>query len=596
MQKLFHRFLLLLSFLFLVNPVRAALPEGANLLEPEIGVLRAYSPMDTSTLTSTVDVTDQPFKKALRINSYGRSPNKGESGLIGKITKPLKKGDVLWLSFMARKIESKRETGDVFFEARVDQLANGKYKWPSHLDRGISVGPEWTAVQIPFVMEKDAAVDEARFLLRLDTYEQIFEISPITLINYGDEVKVSDLPRSQVRYAGWEPDAAWRQAAADRIEKIRKGDITVKVLDKNNEPVSGADVRIQMTRNAYNWGTAVDAEDFDLSPKGDKYREVLKKNFNQVVHENDLKMWRWAKQTPEQRGAKAKKMNVWLRENGFSVRGHVMVWPGWTHAGALKPLKDDPDAMRKAVLDHISEQTTVMKGEFQEWDVINEVLAHHDVVDIVGKQEMIAWFKAARTGAPEVKLFYNEYTMFHGKGEKSDSQKFYDLVKYLKDNGAPIDVIGEQAHIGGTPPAIESVLERLDYFSKLGLPIQISEFDINSSDDDFKANYTRDFMTAIYSHPNTVGFVQWGFWEGRHWFPIAALWNRDWTIRKQGQVYSDLVTKTWWTDVNAKTDKTGTSKVRGFTGEYEISVTRDGKVTTKKVSVDNNGSSVEIRL
>ena len=274
-----------------------------------------------------------------------------------------------------------------------------------------------------------------------------------------------------------------------------------------------------------------------------------------------------------------------------------MVWPSWQNSpDYLKKIENDTAALSDAILKHISEQTTVMRCQFSEWDVVNEPIANNDFLRILGRKAMVRWFKAAHAGDPKTKLFLNDFTMFQGKGDGSQSQAFYDNIKFLKDNGAPINAIGEQGHIGGTPPAISHVLERLDYFAKLGLPIQISEFDINNNDDDLKARYMRDFMTAIYSHPATIGFVQWGFWEGHHWFPVAALWNRDWTLRPNGKVYTELVTKTWWTNFDGKTDANGVSKTRGFTGDYEIVVKLKDKTVVRNFTLDNTGGNLVIKL
>lgn len=87
---------------------------------------------------------------------------------------------------------------------------------------------------------------------------------------------------------------------------------------------------------------------------------------------------------------------------------------------------------------------------------------------------MVDWFKRARAGEPTAKLFLNDYTMFFADGPASPSQPFYDNIKFLKEEGAPIDAIGEQGHIGGNQPAIPIVIERLNRFTGLGLPIQIS--------------------------------------------------------------------------------------------------------------------------
>jgi hypothetical protein len=34
---------------------------------------------------------------------------------------------------------------------------------------------------------------------------------------------------------------------------------------------------------------------------------------------------------------------------------------------------------------------------------------------------------------------------------------------------------------------------------------------------------------------------------------MAALWNNDWKIHKHGKVFTDLVSKTWWTNFDGKT-------------------------------------------
>lgn len=218
-------------------------------------------------------------------------------------------------------------------------------------------------------------------------------------------------------------------------------------------------------------------------------------------------------------------------------------------------------------------------------------LCHHDVIDILGKHEMVEWFKLARKGEPHARLFLNDYTMFHSE-EASNS--FFETARYLVNEGAPINGIGEQAHIGGTPPGIPLILKRLDKFATLGLPLIITEFDINSNDDDFKARYLGDFVTAVFSHPSTTGLLQWGFWEGQHWFPVAALWNKDWSIRPHGKVFTDLVTKKWHTNYTGTTSKTGECKVRGFCGKYRITVTYQGNTVTKDVQLDTNGTAITI--
>lgn len=596
---LLKHFLIVVILFFAAKSASCQVPSGKPLLVDGISSMELFGAPKGSSMMKVVPVEGQSFSQAIRINTFDKPAGTGSCGLSAILTSPLQKGDVLWISFKARSLESSRETGESNIELRVDQLVNGKYVWPPYLERGVSFGKEWTETSLPFVIQKDVKVEDVKLVLQFDTYPQRFEIGPVTLLNCGSNTKLADLPRSVVRYEGGEPNAPWRKAAAERIEKYRKGDLLVKVLDAKGKPVSNAEVSVRMKRNAFNWGTATSSQRLldEKNPESKIYRDTLLKYFNQVVFENELKWPVWTGTPAAQKGVNTRKAIQWLRNNNMSVRGHVMVWPSWEHSPKyLNSLKDDIPALRKEIMNHIQEQTVIMHGLLDEWDVINEPFAHNDFLKLLGRGEMVEWFKAAHQNVPGVKLFLNDYTMFHGEGADSPSEKFFDNVKFLKENGAPIDAIGEQAHIGGTPPSIPKVLERLDRFAQLGLPIQISEFDINSNDDDFKARYLRDFLTALYSNPATVGFVQWGFWEGQHWFPVAAMWNKDWSVRKHGKVYTDLVTKTWWTNADGKTNKDGTYKVRGFCGDYEVAVKINGKTVQENVSLTNQSNSVTIRL
>ena len=550
------------------------------------------SPQQVPTSTiSQVDVGDQPFKKAYRISTLEQT---GADRLTLRYTieSDVQKGDVMLLSFYSRSLRSQKETGESFLGISLDQVINGKYTWPPLVERGMSFGPAWTLTQIPFRASKEVARGDLSLVIKCGSFPQQFELGQLTLVNYRQSKQVADLPRSVVHYDGDAPDAAWRKAANERIDKYRKGNLTVKVLDVAGKPISKASVTIRMTKSSFGWGTATNSRMLldSLSPDAKTYRDTLLRYFNKVVFENEMKSKNWATTNHDQ----TQKAVAWLRAHNIPARGHVMVWPSWQHSPHLVRYQHDKAALAATILGQITDETTVMKDQFVEWDVINEPFAHHAIIDSLGgKPVMVQWFNAARKNTPGVKLFLNEYTMFHGEGPGSEN--FYTNVKYLIDNKAPIDGIGEQAHIGGTPPGMELVLKRLDHFAEFGLPVQISEFDITSDDDDFKARYMGDFMTAIFSHPATIGFVQWGFWEKAHWIPAGALWDKNWNLRAHGKVFTHLVANVWSTNSTGLTGKNGQYTVRGFTGEYEIIVKKGNTQIVQQTVLGRDGQTITIK-
>jgi hypothetical protein len=140
------------------------------------------------------------------------------------------------------------------------------------------------------------------------------------------------------------------------------------------------------------------------------------------------------------------------------------------------------------------------------------------------------------------------------------------------------------------------VVRILDRFAKFGKPIQITEFDVITPDEQGQARYTRDFLTAVFSHPATDAFTMWGFWEGKMWQPPGAMIRKDWTLKPNGQAYMDLVLKEWWTDVSITTGVDGSCATRGFLGDYKVGVTANGKEKSASTKLTKSGLTITIAM
>jgi len=179
--------------LFLLAGVAVAqLPAGEQLLTDGLKSFTVFGTDSPDLLVKQVPVEGQSFSKAFRVDTYNRAIVKGTCGMSANITTNLHKDDVLWISFKARSLESKRETGESFVEVRFDQLVDGKYKWPTYIERGVSFGNEWTEISFPFVMQKDVEPRDVRLIFTFDSYAERFELSPVTFINCGSKVKMAD--------------------------------------------------------------------------------------------------------------------------------------------------------------------------------------------------------------------------------------------------------------------------------------------------------------------------------------------------------------------------------------------------------------------
>jgi GH35 family endo-1,4-beta-xylanase len=422
---------------------------------------------------------------------------------------------------------------------------------------------------------------------------QTFEIAGVEIRHYGPGVQAGDTGLD-LRYEGAAEDASWRAAAAERIERIRKADLRVRVVDAEGRPVEGAKILARMTKHEFCFGTAIAAEQLlGTSADSDRYRRAFLDLFNCAVFENDLKWPSW-----ERNRQRALDGLRWMRDHGIArVRGHNLVWPSWRYLPADLPgLAVTPDALRKRINDHIVEIVNVTRGWVTEWDVINEPYNNRDLQSVLGDEEMARWFQTARREDPYASMYMNDYSILSaGGGDFLHRNHYFNTISFLREKGAVVDGIGMQGHFSApTPP--ELMLSILDRFSVFGVPITITEFDYNSKDAALQAQFTRDLMTVLFSHPAVDGFLMWGFWEGRHWLPDGAMIRRDWSTKPNYDVYRQLVFSDWRTAAEGESDAEGAWTVRGFRGEYEIEAFHGDRKQTVSAALPAAGAEIVVKL
>jgi len=544
---------------------------------------------------SFVPVEGQPFKEAMRVEIKQGSGNPWDVQVHAYTTKPVQRGDVLLATFYFRTEWAPEESGEGQTEF-VFELA--KDPWTKSVSYPARASREWKKVHVPFAAAENYEAGKAHMIFRLGYQPEIIDIAGVTVENFGNKLAIADLPVTRITYAGSEPDAPWRKAAAERIEKLRKGDLSVVVNDKAGKPVAGATVEIAMKKHAFGFGTCVPA-DLIVGATNEKFAALIPELFNIATLENDLKwvplMGDWG---PAFTVERAKRAVAWLKDRGIPTRGHVLVWPGWKNLPKyLKALESQPQKLQAEVRDHIRKLAGEMKGSLAQWDVMNEPFDNHDLMDILGEDVMVEWFKEARATDPGAQLFINDYAILSGGGGTTPHRDHYDrTIQFLLDKGAPVDAIGLQGHFGTSLTSPEDMLKILDRYGRFGKPIWITEYDIVMDDLETAGSFTRDFYTTLFSHPSVQGIVMWGFWDGSHWKNNAALYKGDWTLKPGGQAYRDLVLREWKTNATGTTDAQGRFSTRGFFGDYEIKASSAGNAMTVKHRLEARGGAVTVTL
>jgi len=541
---------------------------------------------------STVDVTGQPFTKAIRAQVKEESTNVWDVQLAATSKSEVRAGDVLLASFYFRTEYVPVESGEAETEL------NFELNHPPHdksVTYAIRAGAQWKQVLIPFVAKRDFKAGEAQVLFRLGYPPQTVEFADIKVENFQKQLTLADLPKTKITYEGMEPGAPWRAKAEERIDRLRKADLVVKVVGSDGEPVKGATVSAKLTRHAFHFGTAAPAEML-LNGGNETFVGLLRELFNTVTPENDLK-WQALKDWsfPLERGVRGVD---WLREAGMDVRGHVLVWPGWENLpGYLKRFKGDPVKLREEVTNHIREVVTAVKGKVMQWDVVNEPFTMHDLLDILGPEVMVDWFKQTHALDPAPKLYINDFQILAGGGGTTPHRDHYEkMIQLLVDEGAPFDGIGMQGHFGSSLTSPDDMMSILDRYAKFKKDIAVTEFDVVIDDEETAGNFVRDFYTVLFSHPAVTTITMWGFWDTNHWKKNAVMYRGDWSLKPGGQAYRDLVLGKWRTEVRGTTDARGQLAVRGFKGNYDVEVKRGSDTRTLKATLTDGGSRLDVKL
>jgi endo-1,4-beta-xylanase len=71
----------------------------------------------------------------------------------------------------------------------------------------------------------------------------------------------------------------------------------------------------------------------------------------------------------------------------------------------------------------------------------------------------------------------------------------------------------------------------LDRLASTGLPIYISEYDINLADDNQQRNVMQSQFTMFWNHSSVKGITLWGYVAGQTWLPNTGLMTSSGTMR-----------------------------------------------------------------
>jgi endo-1,4-beta-xylanase len=259
------------------------------------------------------------------------------------------------------------------------------------------------------------------------------------------------------------------------------------------------------------------------------FAQVLAANFSSLTPENEMK-WQTIEPAPGQFSFRAGDALVaFAEQNGMRMRGHTLVW----HTQLASWVKDlQGEALRAAMLRHVTGVVSHYKGRIAQWDVVNEAIADGPGGELradspfsaLGATFIEQAFRAAHEADPAAVLFYNDYEIEGPGAPKTEAA--YRLVQQLKAAGVPIGGVGFQMHVDPRHwPDAAAIRQNFERFAALGLAVEITEMDVpvgemagdNAHKLEEQARLTHDIVAACVAVPACSGVTFWGVSDRYSW-------------------------------------------------------------------------------
>ena len=249
------------------------------------------------------------------------------------------------------------------------------------------------------------------------------------------------------------------------------------------------------------------------------------KLWNQVTPENESKWgsvegtrgsFNWGCDTPFN----------YAKKYGFTYKFHAFVWgaqyPNWFTSSLsiserYKAIVTWFDAVKKKY------------PELPMIDVVNEAVGMHQQGNPLMKESLggggktgydwlIRAFEMAYERYPDAILIYNDYNTF-----QHDTNNYLELVRTLRDFGAPIDAYGNQSHDVDdiSVKNLKSSMKTLN--DGLKMPMYITELDINVADDNAQKKQYENIFPIMWEAEQCAGVTIWGYIHGATWVANSGI-------------------------------------------------------------------------
>ncbi len=455
--------------------------------------------------------------------------------------------------------------------------------------KSVTVGSDERA-DYPFEAKLAAGIHEIAVAFLNDTVidreDRNLYLDHLTIIPPAGAAEPALVAKRELAEAAEKREREIVAATEASIEKHRKADTKIRVVDAEGKPVIGVKIAIEQTSHEFLFGCNIYM--FDRY-RNEAQNTAYKRRFAALFNYATVGFyWRWYE---SQRGKPqyeyTDKVVEWCRQRGILLKGHPLLWGNRSGVPPWSQGQPSPEIQRQRVVDIMRRY----QRRIEFWEVVNEP-SH------LAKPKIDQPYRWARQADPGAYLIINDYHVL-----ADGCPGFLKLLIAAEQTGVPFDGIGIQAHEPRTMRfPLDQVHEILDRYASLGKELHITEFTPASSgqkitgshrediwDEAAQADYAVKFYRVCFAHPSMRAITWWDLCDQGSWLPGGGMLRADMSPKPVYEQLKRLIHEEWKTRVTETTDMDGRLSFRGFFGKYRVVIELPGGKVERQFQLSKGG-------